>query len=65
MEGKVMRRRGECLLPACLADDPARAIPMRETGMTTTWAYVCFEPSSQPVLATFDATRNDSKNTKA
>ena len=65
MEGKVMRRRGECLLPACLDDDPAHAIPTRETGMTTTWAYVCFEPSSQPVLATFDATRNDSKYTIA
>ena len=35
MEGKVMRRRGECLLPACRDIDPALAIPMHETGVTT------------------------------
>ena len=64
MEGKVMRRRGECLLPACLDDDPALAIPTHETGTTTSWAKVCYEPPSQR-LAVVAATRKDSKYTKA
>ena len=42
MEGKVMRRRGECLLPVCLDNDPALAIPTYKTGMTTSWAQVWY-----------------------